>query len=822
MIRLDTPSRKLQLLLAAGVAVSQLPVVVSYSDKTSTSYSGGTQLSTTNGATPVDICSPPAASTIRDVDAISIHNDDTAAATVTLCFNDTTNYTLVKTTLQPGDQFFYTHGQGWKVVDTSGNTKITSSGLSITPGKTLAVTNSLTLAGFDGATLNIGAGGTLGTAAYTAALAYTPEDAANKGVANGYASLDGSGLIPSSQLPSYVDDIVEYANLAAFPGTGIAGKIYVALDTSRVYRWSGSAYVQIVASPGTTDSIVEGLTNLYYTNARARAALSVTQNLTYNNGTGVITGPDLTPYATLASPSFSGAVFVTGTLRTTGNAAFGTSLSTDTVLRLSGTALTGSFQYGVVVSVTGTNTATAGVRGIDVYPATDAGAVFTSSNVMGVHINDATKHVSSVITNLYGVYVDDLTAGSTGGTTAALRMNVTSGTGKYNVFASGTAPNYFTGNILVTSGVTTGLAKMLNLYSATEASILLSSDATGQHSIGFRDHTNVVNWGSITANNNNGTGRYFAFNNGGEVLRISGGAVAVTGTLSATGVVTVGTGTTGTLNFGTTSYNQIVADNTAHTISFLINGGAATPLVLYGGGSGAGITGALTVSGVVTSNSGSIIANNSTAGASTFILMRDNGSAKFNLERDGSNNLKFNYNESGSSTVFTLSTTGAAVTGTFSATTSVTAGSVGNQSFIANGIAATPNVALTASGTTTARVNCNLNNTGGTTLFGTENSTGGAIITGTSAYASVFGSFSSTSVHFCTNNAVRQTIDVNGNIYGTAGTTTMTNGFFYIPSAAGVPTGVPTAVSGRLPMYYDSTNNQFYVYNSAWKKVTLA
>lgn len=771
MIRLDTPSRKLQLLLAAGVAVSQLPVVVSYSDKTSTSYSGGTQLSTTNGATPVDICSPPAASTIRDVDAISIHNDDTAAATVTLCFNDTTNYTLVKTTLQPGDQFFYTHGQGWKVVDTSGNTKITSSGLSITPGKTLAVTNSLTLAGFDGATLNIGAGGTLGTAAYTAALAYTPEDAANKGVANGYASLDGSGLIPSSQLPSYVDDIVEYANLAAFPGTGIAGKIYVALDTSRVYRWSGSAYVQIVASPGTTDSIVEGLTNLYYTNARARAALSVTQNLTYNNGTGVITGPDLTPYATLASPSFSGAVFVTGTLRTTGNAAFGTSLSTDTVLRLSGTALTGSFQYGVVVSVTGTNTATAGVRGIDVYPATDAGAVFTSSNVMGVHINDATKHVSSVITNLYGVYVDDLTAGSTGGTTAALRMNVTSGTGKYNVFASGTAPNYFTGNILVTSGVTTGLAKMLNLYSATEASILLSSDATGQHSIGFRDHTNAVNWGSLTANNNNGTGRYLAFNNGGEVLRISGGAVAVTGTLSATGVVTVG---------------------------------------------------ALTVSGVVTSNSGSIVANNSTAGASTFILMRDNGSAKFNLERDGSNNLKFNYNESGSSTVFTLSTTGAAVTGTFSATTSVTAGSVGNQSFIANGIAATPNVALTASGTTTARVNCNLNNTGGTTLFGTENSTGGAIITGTSAYASVFGSFSSTSVHFCTNNAVRQTIDVNGNIYGTAGTTTMTNGFFYIPSAAGVPTGVPTAVSGRLPMYYDSTNNQFYVYNSAWKKVTLA
>lgn len=66
------------------------------------------------------------------------------------------------------------------------------------------------------------------------------------------------------------------------------------------------------------------------------------------------------------------------------------------------------------------------------------------------------------------------------------------------------------------------------------------------------------------------------------------------------------------------------------------------------------------------------------------------------------------------------------------------------------------------------------------------------------------------------------TIDTNGNVYTVAGTTSMTYGFFYIPAAAGAPTGVPTAVSGRLPMYYDSTNNKFYVYNGAWKGVTLA
>lgn len=69
--------------------------------------------------------------------------------------------------------------------------------------------------------------------------------------------------------------------------------------------------------------------------------------------------------------------------------------------------------------------------------------------------------------------------------------------------------------------------------------------------------------------------------------------------------------------------------------------------------------------------------------------------------------------------------------------------------------------------------------------------------------------------------AEKMRITAAGNIYGTSGTTSMTDGFFYIPSAAGIPSGTPTAISGRLPMYYDSTNNQFYVYNGSWRKVAL-
>ena len=69
-----------------------------------------------------------------------------------------------------------------------------------------------------------------------------------KGQPGGLASLDSNGLVPSSQLPSYVDDVLEYPTLSAFPATGETGKIYVTLDTNLTYRWSGTGYVEISKS----------------------------------------------------------------------------------------------------------------------------------------------------------------------------------------------------------------------------------------------------------------------------------------------------------------------------------------------------------------------------------------------------------------------------------------------------------------------------------------------------------------------------------------------------------------------------------------------
>lgn len=69
-----------------------------------------------------------------------------------------------------------------------------------------------------------------------------------KGAVNGVATLGADGKVPTSQLPSYVDDVLTYANKNGFPSSGETGKIYVAEDTNLTYRWSGTAYVEISAS----------------------------------------------------------------------------------------------------------------------------------------------------------------------------------------------------------------------------------------------------------------------------------------------------------------------------------------------------------------------------------------------------------------------------------------------------------------------------------------------------------------------------------------------------------------------------------------------
>ena len=100
------------------------------------------------------------------------------------------------------------------------------------------------------------------------------------------------GKVPSTQLPSYVDDVLEYTTKTAFPETGESGKIYVAADENKCYRWTGSIYTEISSSLAlgeTSSTAYAG--NKGKANADAIAAEIVNRqnainNLPIRNGSG--------------------------------------------------------------------------------------------------------------------------------------------------------------------------------------------------------------------------------------------------------------------------------------------------------------------------------------------------------------------------------------------------------------------------------------------------------------------------------------------------------------------------------------------------------
>jgi hypothetical protein len=124
-----------------------------------------------------------------------------------------------------------------------------------------------------------------------------------KGIANGYAGLDNDGKVPSSQLPSYVDDVLEFADLASLPTIGQNGKIYITLDTNKGFRWTGSVYFEI--SPSDVNSVAgkTGIVNL----VKADVGLANADN-TSDIGKPISTATQtaLNLKANIASPTFTG------------------------------------------------------------------------------------------------------------------------------------------------------------------------------------------------------------------------------------------------------------------------------------------------------------------------------------------------------------------------------------------------------------------------------------------------------------------------------------------------------------------------------------
>ena len=162
------------------------------------------------------------------------------------------------------------------------------------------------------------------------------------GVANGIATLDSNGQVPSTQLPSYVDDVLEYNNVAAFPATGETGKIYVETTGNTTYRWGGTGYVTITSGDVSSVAGKTGVVTL----TKADVGLPNVDD-TADADKNVASATRLATARTIGGVSFDGTaninlpgVNTAGNQSTTGNATTATRLQT--ARTINGTGFNGS------------------------------------------------------------------------------------------------------------------------------------------------------------------------------------------------------------------------------------------------------------------------------------------------------------------------------------------------------------------------------------------------------------------------------------------------------------------------------------------------
>lgn len=124
-MHLATTTQSLELLLGGAVAANQLPFVADYADCTTSLFTPGQQNGASNNGSAVAFLSAPAASTQRILRSLTIYNEDTAVAVVTIRLNDNGTLRTIKAfTLAAGDQLSYSD-DGWEIADNLGRVKFT-------------------------------------------------------------------------------------------------------------------------------------------------------------------------------------------------------------------------------------------------------------------------------------------------------------------------------------------------------------------------------------------------------------------------------------------------------------------------------------------------------------------------------------------------------------------------------------------------------------------------------------------------------------------------------------------------------------------------
>ena len=284
----------------------------------------------------------------------------------------------------------------------------------------------------------------------------------------------------------------------------------------------------------TAKDVVDGALNagtangVLYLNGSKEATSG--SGLTYNGSTLATTGAlTVDGNATLGNAS-------TDTVTVNGYMGVGGAGSAGIGIYTRNTALTGASQIGVQSTITASNAATSTYGFLSAY--STAASAFTVTNAFGYRANNLTLGAGSSVTNLYGLYIADQTSGTNNYGIASL---VSSGSNKWNIYASGTANNYFAGNV----GIGTSPSGPLDVVSSSGAVGQYirgrSSDNTG--SLYFTSNSSVATeYGYVQGRSTDL--RIQGFNNG-LILQPSSGNVGI-GTSSPSYKLDVSKGSSGT------------------------------------------------------------------------------------------------------------------------------------------------------------------------------------------------------------------------------------------------------------------------------------
>lgn len=368
----------------------------------------------------------------------------------------------------------------------------------------------------------------------------------DKGVAEGVASLDIAGKVPTSQLPSYVDDVLEYANLAAFPLVGEVGKIYVAIDTTFTYRWSGSIYVQI--DVGAVTSVASRIGDVVLTKTDVGLA-NVDNTTDLSKPISTLTQTALNLKANLAGPTFTGTVVLPATTSITGvvsQAQFGyltgvtSAIQTQIDSKLS--IASAPAIYATLVSPTFTGTV--------VLPATTSIGTVSAAEI--AFLDSVTSSIQTQLNSKEATITTlSVAKGGTG---------VTTSTGTGNTVLSD-SPALVTPDIGAATGTSfnglTGLSSQLPEANGVAAIGIATTAARADHVHDGASTLDAIGDVTITANS------------AGEILKWNGSAW-INNTLAEAGIQAAGSYLTGNETItligdasgsGTTSINVVVADD---------------------------------------------------------------------------------------------------------------------------------------------------------------------------------------------------------------------------------------------------------------------